>query len=712
MPPRDQHRRLARETSPYLLQHADNPVDWYPWGEEALARARREDRPILLSIGYAACHWCHVMAHECFENPTIAAKMNDGFVCIKVDREERPDLDEVYMGATVALSGSGGWPMTVFLTPEREPFFAGTYFPPQNRGGMIGFSPLLDRIQELWKGQRKEVVAQARQLTGHLRARAAAERGGPGEVPVDELICRALAELRESFDPVNGGFGPAPKFPPTTASWLLLGAHRRTGDTEYLDMVTQTLDAMAAGGMYDHLAGGFARYSTDERWLVPHFEKMLYDNALLASLYLDAYVVTGTERYARVARETLDYVLRDMQAEDGGYWSSTDADSEGEEGRYFVFTVQQIRELLEPRLAQLFCAYYDITPVGNWEGKSIPNTPRPLEDVARSLGLEPEQASELLEQAHRKVHEARRARVPPLLDDKVLTSWNGLMIGAMAKGARILGDARYQRSAERAASFALGTLRRPDGGLFRTARAGRAHLPGYLEDYAFLADGLISLYESTGRFASREDPSEYLVATKLLVERMLEDFSGEDGAFYSTAHDHEKLLVRPREGHDGALPSPNAVAARVLARLAHLLDRREWQTLARAALAAHAPAMSRVPRAFATSLMALELCQEGAVELVVVGEPGDPALEALLAEVSKVYLPHAARAVVAPGVARKDSTLALLRGKTLVHNAPALYVCRNYACSLPITDPAAVVPAIASVSREAALALVCDASTR
>jgi uncharacterized protein YyaL (SSP411 family) len=712
MPPRDHHRRLARETSPYLLQHADNPVDWYPWGEEALARARREDRPILLSIGYAACHWCHVMAHECFEDPAIAAKMNDGFVCIKVDREERPDLDEVYMGATVALSGSGGWPMTVFLTPDREPFFAGTYFPPQNRGNRIGFLPLLERIGELWREQRSELVSQARQLTGHLRAKAAAERGGPGEVAVDPLICRALAELRESFDPVYGGFGPAPKFPPTAALWLLLGAHRRTGDGEYLDMVTRTLDAMAAGGMYDHLSGGFARYSTDERWLVPHFEKMLYDNALLASLYLDAYVVTGAERYARVARETLDYVMRDMQAEEGGYWSSTDADSEGEEGRYFVFTVQQIRELLEPRLARLFCAYYDITPVGNWEGKSIPNTPRPLEDVARSLGLELEQASELLEQAHRKVYEARKARVPPQLDDKVLTSWNGLMIGAMASGARILGDARYQRSAERAARFALGTLTRPDGGLFRTARAGRAHLPGYLEDYAFLADGLINLYESAGRFSSREDPSEYLVATKVLVERMLEDFSGEDGAFYSTAHGHEKLLVRQREGHDGALPSPNAVAARVLMRLGHLLDRREWRTLARAALVAHAPAMSRVPRAFATSLMAFELCQEGAVELVAVGEPGDPALEALLAEVSKVYLPHAARAVVAPGAARKDSTLALLRGKTLVQNAPALYVCRNYTCSLPITDPAAVVPAISSVSREAAIALVCDASPR
>jgi len=707
---RQRDSRLARETSPYLLQHADNPVDWYPWGEEALARARREDRPILLSIGYSACHWCHVMAHECFEDEAIAAQMNEGFVCIKVDREERPDLDEVYMGATVALSGSGGWPMTVFLTPDREPFFAGTYFPPVSRGNLIGFSALLERIQELWKEQRRDLTAQAGQLTGYLRARASAERGGVGEVQVDELICRAVGELRESFDAVYGGFGPPPKFPPSAALSLLLAAHRRSGDPSCLAMVTQTLDAMAAGGIYDHLAGGFARYSTDERWLVPHFEKMLYDNAQLVNVYLDAYVVTGDERYAQVARETLDYVLRDMQAADGGYWCSTDADSEGEEGKYFVFSPQQVRELLEPKLAQLFCAYYDITPVGNWEGKSIPNTPRPLEEVAHSLGLDPAQASLLLRQAHRRIHDARKARVPPLLDDKVLTSWNGLMIGAMANGARILGDPAYHRSAERAARFALGMLARPDGGLFRTARAGRAHLPAYLEDYAFLADGLISLYEAGGRFASREDPSEYLVEAKRLAERLLEDFSGDDGAFYSTAHGHEKLLLRQREGHDGALPSPNAVAARVLVRLAHLLDRREWQTLARAALVAHAPAMTRVPRAFATSLLVLERCQEGAVELVAVGEPGDEALEALLGEASKVYLPHAAWAVVAPGAARKDSTLSLLRGKTLVQNAPALYVCRNYVCTAPITDPDAVVPALAAASRAASIALDCDAS--
>jgi uncharacterized protein YyaL (SSP411 family) len=709
MPPREAQNRLARETSPYLLQHADNPVDWYPWGDEALERARREDRPILLSIGYSACHWCHVMAHECFEDPGIAELMNQAFVCIKVDREERPDLDDVYMGATVALSGSGGWPMTVFLTPEREPFFAGTYFPPESRGPMIGFRALLERIRDLWREKRSEIALQAGELTGYLRARAATENGGTGPALTDAVTARAIADLREAFDPVFGGFGSAPKFPPCASLALLMRAHRRSGDGTLLEMVTRTLDAMAAGGIRDQLAGGFARYSTDDRWLVPHFEKMLYDNAQLASVYLQAYQVTGSATYAQVARDTLDYVLREMQGGDGGYYSSTDADSEGEEGKFFVFTPKQIHELLEPRLAQLFCAYYDITPVGNFEGQSVLNTPRPLEDVARAMGLGGAQARELIEVARRRVHEARQLRVPPLLDDKILASWNGLMLGAMSDGARILGDARYHQSAERAAAFALSTLIRPDGGLYRSARGGRAQLPAYLEDYAFLADGLISLYESAGRFASRPDPSEYLIAAKALVERMLLDFAADDGAFHSTAHHHERLLFRPRDGQDGALPSPNAVAARALARLAHLLDRKEWQKLARGAIEAHGTIITRAPRAFATSLEVLDLCREGPVELVAVGHPADPALEALLAQAARVYLPHAAQVVAAPGSARKDSSLALLRGKTLVQNASALYVCRNFSCLAPITRAREVVPALEAVSREVAVPLDCNA---
>ncbi len=689
--------RLALETSPYLLQHAQNPVDWYPWSNEAFERATREDKPILLSVGYAACHWCHVMERESFENMAIAQLMNAHFVCIKVDREERPDVDDIYMGATVALSGSGGWPMTVFLTTEREPFFAGTYFPPDNRGDSIGFRSLLTRIRDLWRTQRDDLLAQAAELTGHLRARA---RHQGASAVSDDVTWQAVADLREAFDPDHGGFGGPPKFPPCAALLLLLRAYRRSGDEQLLDMVRTTLDGMQRGGIYDHLAGGFARYSTDERWLVPHFEKMLYDNAQLASVYLEAFQVTGSAAYRKVASETLDYVLREMQAPEGGYYSSTDADSDGVEGKFCVFTPEEIHRLLEPQLAQLFCAYYDVTPLGNWEGYSILNTPRELADVAAGLGIREDDARALLDVARREVYRARLARTPPLLDDKILTSWNGLMIAAMAEGARVLGDPRYWHSAERAARFALTRLERPDGGLYRTARAGRAQLDAYLEDYAFLADALITLYEASGRAASPLDPSEFLVEAQSLVERLLRDFAAEDGSFYATAHQHEPLLLRPREGHDGALPSANAVAARALARLAHHLERPEWLDLALAALEAHGVSVAGVPRAFATSLNVLELCREAPLEVVAVGRPGDAGLEALLAEAAKVYLPNAARAVIIPRTANVRSALPLARDKTLVDGVAALYVCRNFSCIAPITDPAAVGRALAEASAQ------------
>ncbi|HVZ35417.1 MAG TPA: thioredoxin domain-containing protein, partial [Polyangiaceae bacterium] len=572
--------RLAQETSPYLLQHAHNPVDWYPWGPEALERARREDKPILLSVGYAACHWCHVMERECFEDVGIAALMNASFVCVKVDREERPDIDDIYMAATLALNGHGGWPMTVFLTPQQEPFFAGTYFPPESRGGLIGFRTLLGRIAELWRNERSKLASQAAQLTGHLRAHV--NGGAPSKI-APEVVDAAIEELSESFDTTFGGFGTAPKFPPCAALSLLLRVHRRTGERALLEMVQKTLDGMKNGGIYDQLGGGFARYSTDERWLVPHFEKMLYDNAQLASVYLEAYQVTGSSEYQRIARETLDYVMREMQAPDGGYYSSTDADSEGEEGKFFVFTPAEIHSLLEPRIAHLFCSYYDITPMGNWEGRSILNTPRPFEAIAGAAGMTVADARGLLEVARQRMYEARRTRVAPLLDDKILTSWNGLMIGAMAEGARVLGDERYYHSAERAARFVLSTLRRPDGGLYRTARGGRAQLDAYLEDYAFLADGLISLYEAAGRAETDADPTEWLFAARILIERLTLDFGSDDGSFHSTAHAHEALLLRPKEGHDGALPSANAVAARALARLGSHFGRSDWLELAEAA---------------------------------------------------------------------------------------------------------------------------------
>ncbi|MCC6899573.1 MAG: DUF255 domain-containing protein [Polyangiaceae bacterium] len=671
-----QPNRLIAETSPYLLQHAHNPVDWYPWGPEALERARREDRPILLSIGYAACHWCHVMERESFEDEAIAARMNEHFVCIKVDREERPDLDEIYMAATVAIAGGGGWPMTVFLTPDQRPFFAGTYFPPRDNYGRPGFATLIERIAELWRTERDDLRSQARQLAEHVTRQSAL--GRPSGIDAQALL-DAVDQLATAFDPRWGGFGAAPKFPPCGAVELLLRHHHRSADPAALEMIVKTLDGMKNGGLYDHLGGGFARYSTDERWLVPHFEKMLYDNAQLTRIYLWAFQVTRDDEYARVARETLDYVVREMQAAEGGYFSATDADSEGEEGKFFVWTPAQVRECLPEAEAAKFCAFYDVREGGNWEGHSILNTPRPDPALARALSS-----------ARAALYEARRRRVPPLLDDKVLAAWNGLMIGAMAEGARVLGDRRYLESAERAADFVLDGMMRPDGGLFRTARGGKAHLDAYLEDYAYLGDGLLDLYEAGGSPSRLRDSDQ-------LCQRMLADFGDLDGgAFFFTAHGHEKLLARPREGHDGALPNPNAVAARVLARLAVHLGRPALRDRAGAALTAYGALVDRSPRSFATALGVIDFLLEPPVELCVVGTEREP----LARELARHYLPNRVIAWVDPAA---PHTSALTRDKHAVDGKPTLFVCRDYACQAPITDPAAVLSAL-GVDRESARA--------
>ncbi len=475
--------RLAGSTSPYLLQHAHNPVDWHPWGEEALARARAEDKPILLSIGYSACHWCHVMERESFENDAIAALMNEHFVPVKVDREERPDLDDIYMAATLAMNqGHGGWPMTVFLTPDQEPFFAGTYFPPEDKHGRPGFRTLLQRIAELWNKDRSALREQGAELARYLRENA---RAAPGTTVGENALRTALAQYQADFDARWGGFGRAPKFPPSVGLMLLLRCHRRFGDAAALAMVKKTLDAMARGGMYDQVGGGFARYSVDERWLVPHFEKMLYDNALLARAYLEGFQVTGETLHQRIATETLDYVLREMTSDEGGFHSATDADSEGEEGKFFVWTPEEIRQAVgHDEDARRFCAYYDITGEGNFEGKSIPNTPASLAEVAARLAVPPADLEASLAVARPLVYQARLLRVKPGLDDKVLTAWNGLMISALAEGHRVLGDPRYLDAARRAADFLLARLRTPEGRLLRTYRAGVAHLAGYIVDYA------------------------------------------------------------------------------------------------------------------------------------------------------------------------------------------------------------------------------------
>jgi uncharacterized protein len=672
--------RLANETSPYLLQHAHNPVDWYPWGPEALDRAAKEEKPILLSIGYAACHWCHVMERESFENDAVADVMNRHFVCIKVDREERPDLDDIYMSATVAMSGHGGWPMTVFLTPAKEPFFAGTYFPPEDKYGRPGFKTLLERIAELWRDGRDKLVEQAAELTEHVRAQS---RPFPPGVIREESMARAATDLAASFDAEHGGFGGAPKFPPSASLLLLLRLHQRNRDAKLLRMVEETLDSMKNGGIYDHLGGGFARYSTDERWLVPHFEKMLYDNAQLSRAYLEAYQVTRNDDYRRVAQETLDYVVREMQGADGGYFSATDADSEGVEGKFFVWSADEVREHLGPEAAERFCEYYDVTPEGNWEGHSILNTPRPMAKVASEIGVSVEELEKSLAESRRTLYDVRKKRIPPLTDDKVLVAWNGLMIASMAEGARVLGNGAYLQSAERAAMFILGALERPDGGLFRTARAGKAHIDAYLEDYAFFGDALVDLYEAGA------SPS-YLHQARLLAERVITDFGDADGgAFHQTAHGHEALIARPREGHDGAIPNANAVAARLLARVGFHFDRSDLKDRAIAALRAYGRSIERAPRAFATTLCVADFLLEGPVELAFVGPPEHSGTEALVREVARHYLPNriVEHAAVDDVGAAKDGGLPLLVGKTLVHGAPALYVCQDFACKAPVTKP-------------------------
>ncbi len=681
--------RLIGETSPYLLQHAYNPVDWYPWGESALSRARSENRLILLSIGYAACHWCHVMERESFENAEIAATMNENFVNIKVDREERPDLDEIYMAATVSMNqGQGGWPMTVFLTPELEPVFAGTYFPPVDRYGRPGFTTLLKAVASAWRDDPDGMRRSAAAVTEHLRERQAAL--GPPMSVDEDVFRRAIDQYWASFDATYGGFGPAPKFPPATGLSLLLRLHDRFGDDRALKMASKTLDAMALGGLHDHLGGGFARYSTDREWLVPHFEKMLYDNALLATAYLEAYQATGIDLYRRTAMGTLDYVAREMTSAEGAFYSSTDADSEGEEGKFFVWTLGEVRQVLGRERAGVFAAAYDVTDIGNWEGKNILHLRRPLDIVATEFGVPESELRGSLDASRRDLYEARAARVPPAIDDKVITAWNGLMIGAFAAGYRVLGEPCYLSAATRAADFICANLVRTNGSLLRTYRAGRAHVDGCLEDYAYLSEGLIDLYEVSGVV-------ERLRTAERLLQRIQLDFADDQtGAFFSTGRDHERLLLRHRDGADGATPAPNAVAASALARMSYHLGQPALREVAARSVEAYGSSIAKLPRAFAKSLSVMDFMQIAPVELVLVGKPEARDTFLMRREIARCYLPRRVEASVHPE--DMDGELPLLRHKTAVEGKATLYVCRNYACDIPITDPEAVLDALTAAA--------------
>jgi uncharacterized protein len=666
--------RLAGEASPYLRQHAGNPVDWYPWGEEAFERARREDKPVLLSIGYATCHWCHVMERESFENDAIAAQMNEHFVSIKVDREERPDIDELYMQATLAMHGHGGWPMTVFLTPDQKPFFAGTYFPPEPRMGMPSFPQVLSHITERWRRDRASLLEGAEELTRLLAASAALPL--PASVGRD-AIRALLAQLHKSYDAAHGGFGGAPKFPPHAVLRLLLRLAASSADESARTMAIGTLDAMARGGIRDHLAGGFARYSTDAEWLVPHFEKMLYDNAQLARLYLEAFQLTRDGRHRRVGVETLEFMIAEMRDASGAFVSAYDADSEGEEGTYYVFTYDEILTACGADEGPAVARYFGATPSGNFEGKNVLHRPEPLEDVAAALGMEKLDLIAVAERGRRALLAHRATRERPFLDDKVIASWNGLAIAALVTGFEVLGDARYRDVAVEAADAIFERLF--DGErLRRTYRGdviGRGE--GVLEDYALLGEASLDLFEATGE-------ARHLDRAVALAGRIRASFrDGDSDGFSSTSSEAEALVARRTDASDGALPSAQGAAARLLLRLAHHLGDPGLTDEAVASVRAHGRAIARAPRAYATILEVTSMVLEGPVELVVAGEDSAALEDALRA----VFVPYRVALRVRPG----DPVRPLAEGRVPDVGQPArLYVCHAGTCSAPVTDPRGV----------------------
>jgi uncharacterized protein YyaL (SSP411 family) len=676
--------RLAHETSPYLLQHAGNPVDWFPWGPEALERARELDRPILLSIGYAACHWCHVMERESFEDPATAELMNEHFVSIKVDREERPDLDAIYMDAVQALTGSGGWPLTAFLTPDGEPFYAGTYFPNEPRHGMPAFRAVLEAIADAWDHRREEARAQSARVveaidrTGRLAASS--------EPLTDELLTQASQVLRRSFDPRWGGFGGAPKFPQPMTLEFLLRMHLR-GAPDALDMVRVTLEKMASGGIYDQVGGGFHRYSTDERWHVPHFEKMLYDNALLLRLFVHAWQVVGDEHHRRIATRTADYLLRELRHPDGGFFSSQDADSEGVEGKFFVWSWDELVEATGEPVATALGA----SPDGNWEGTNVLRRPVPLRSIAGELEIDLAELERDLEAARGRLFELRERRVRPATDDKVLAAWNAMAVAALAEAGRAFDRPDYVDAAVRAARFVLTRLRDDEGRLLRSWRDGRAGRPAFADDHALMADACLTLYETTFEL-------EWFERALALADDLLERFHDEErGGFFQTGDDAEQLVVRPKELVDNAVPSGNSVAADVLQRLAHLTGEERYERAGVGALRLVRDAMAGAPGGFGHALGALDLYLSTPKEIAIVGDPGSPGTRALAAEVtSRRYLPNHVLAVAAPTDQAARDAVALLRDRSPLDGEPTAFVCERFVCKLPVADPRALVAQLAT----------------
>ncbi|WP_338835350.1 thioredoxin domain-containing protein [Neomoorella thermoacetica] len=743
MPDLRRPNRLIHEKSPYLLQHAYNPVDWYPWGEEAFARARREDKPVFLSIGYSTCHWCHVMARESFNDEEVAALLNDSFIAIKVDREERPDIDQVYMAACQALTGSGGWPLTVFLTPEKRPFYAGTYFPKHSRYGRPGLVELLKLIREKWATHREELEESGAELIQHVARQFTPTP--PGE-PGAQVLEKGWQQLRAGFDPLYGGFSEAPKFPSPHQLLFLLRYWKRYDEAGALAMVEKTLQAMYCGGIYDHIGFGFARYSTDRRWLVPHFEKMLYDNALLAMAYLETRQATGKAVYGHVAREIFTWVLRDMTTPEGGFYSALDADSEGEEGRFYLWTPDQVREVLGGKEGEFFCRYFDITAGGNFEGRSIPNLigrgkalfaagtsgnesndttgdqRHPREQGGRAGGISggggcakgsPEDdrlpgrgpttlagfgpaTAARLAAAREKLFAAREKRVHPHRDDKILTAWNGLMIAALARGAWVLDEPAYAAAAARAARFILTHLRDAEGRLQARYREGQAAFPAYLDDYAFLTWGLIELYQATFE-------TGYLREALALTRQMQELFRDEGGGYFFTPHGAGELPVRPREVYDGAIPSGNSVAALNLLRLARITGDSRLEEEAAAQVRALAGTVAEYPRGYSFYLCALDFYLGPVTEIVLAGERETEDTRALLRVLRAAYLPSAVL-VLRPGGREGEEVTRLIpytADQKPVNGKATIYLCRNFACRAPVTTAGELEQWLASAGREA-----------
>ncbi|MBW2319084.1 MAG: thioredoxin domain-containing protein [Deltaproteobacteria bacterium] len=673
--------RLINEKSPYLLQHARNPVNWYPWGEEAFKRARKEDKPVFLSIGYATCHWCHVMAHESFEDAEVARILNKYFVAIKVDREERPDVDKIYMHVCQSLTGSGGWPLSIFMTPEGKPFFAGTYFPKSGRLGMPGFVDVLEKVSAMWQGDRARILKSSEAITAAIQPKS--ESGEATGVVSVETLKKGYSQLARRFDTNLGGFGSAPKFPTPHHLTFLLRWHKRTGDKLALEMVEKTLEAMRNGGIFDQIGYGFHRYSVDAKWLVPHFEKMLYDQALLAMAYTEAYQATGNDRFADTAREIFSYVLRDMTAPGGGYYSAEDADSEGKEGLFYVWTPREVIELLGKELGELFCRFYGITGEGNFEDRQrIPHIRMSHKAFASRHGIDLQKMLDLLEEGRAKLFRVRKERVHPLKDDKILTSWNGLMIAAFSKGYQVLGEQTYVDSALKATRFIMQNLRGENGRLLRRFREGDAAYLGYLDDYAFFVWGLIELYEATFEVSYLE---EAIVLTNAMTNLF---WDRQNGGLYFTGLGNEKLITRSKELYDGALPSGNSVAASNFMRLTRLTGNIEMEKRAEQLTRTFTGQIEANPVAYTQFLNALDFMVGPTQEIVISGGPFHDSTQAMIKAVRGRFLPN--KVLLLRGSGSEGEKLTALspfvQPMAPVDNKPTAYVCEKFSCKTPTTE--------------------------